>query len=180
MTSRLGISLRILLAIALGTIVVILILRYGDQSVPEAAPSHLYQPGNPAWPAAIIWWSSAGAAAGILAGFVALRVKGSTVGFSLAALFLIDVCVGFILSGVWLHTTGPLMFSDLLKLGAINSFYFIAVSTVPAVLGLFAGSLTAGAVDAVIDRRSALEIMPDELREKYEHDHPKHHGIGQN
>ncbi len=179
MTSRLGVFLRILLAIALGTIVVILILRYGDQSVPEAAPSPLYQPGNPAWPAAIIWWSSAGAAAGIIAGFVALRIKGSTVGFSLATLFLIDVCVGFILAGVWLHASGSLVVSDIVKLGAIDSFYFIAVSTVPAVLGLFAGSLIAGAVDVLIDRRSALEIMPDELREKYEQDHPKHHGLGQ-
>jgi hypothetical protein len=170
MNSRVAHALRILIGSVLGTIVGIIILKYGDYYEPAVMPSHLYQTGTSVWVAGLGWWAGAGLAIGFIAGLITLRLNDArtfmTNALSAAGAFVIMVAI----LSYQRFDLAPdqLTLVNYLIVYGTNLIYFMYLGTFPALFGILIAQLIIGPFN--VKKRSALSIMPDELRERFEHD----------
>lgn len=170
MNSHTAHALRILLGSVVGAIVSIVILKYGDYYQPAVMPSRLYQTGTDVWIGGLIWWGGAGLAIGFIAGLISLRMQDArtfmTNAAAAAGAFLIMIAIlsyqRFDLAPDQLTVVNYLI------VFGTNLIYFIYLGTFPAIFGILIAQLVISPIN--IKRRSALDIMPDELRARYQHD----------
>ncbi len=156
--------LRFIIAPLLSTVTGIVILRIGDHFSlfgPFSRPSLIEVPTG-LIPAIFPWISAVGAAAGaisaITAGFSDNR-RNVEQGFTLTALSFVLICLVQTLS-----IQGLMPITDYLFGVAIRLFYLTLIGFLGALFGNLAGAVI---VNLLSPRRSALEIMPDELRERF-------------
>jgi len=156
-----NIRVRYFAGILLATVVAILLLKFADGQIPQAEPSHLWEENNPYSLFSLPWWVGSGAVMGVVIGLVLFRVESQMQrGVMMLSLAIILVAATLAL----LTFTGYTISLRAYALAAgFDILTFFLVATLPALAGLTVTSM----LTSRPARRSAIEIMPDELREKY-------------
>lgn len=157
---------RILVGVVLGTIVGIALLHFGDFEEPAVQPSHIYQPGNPIWTAGIPYWWLAGAGIGVMAGLASFRYRGRLAALSLVAAAGGVLGTTFVAAFQSLAQSHEVTLNNLLIEGGIYTGFFVVLTFLP----IFLVVVIMSSLFARERYRSALDIMPDELRHHYEAD----------
>jgi hypothetical protein len=161
-------TMRVLIGSLAGTALAFTILKIGDAVNPTfIKPSLLFIGGLDFWVAGMVWWMSAGLAIGICAAAATIRLdEVNTLHFNaLSALLSVIELVAlssylrFGLSGV------PLTWLAYLQAYLLNLIFFLFLALFPILLGILLGRLVFSLFN---QRRSAMAIMPDELRERYQ------------
>lgn len=155
---------RVALGATLGAAGGIVALRFGDTVDPAVLPSHVYQIGNYTWPAGIIWWWLAGAVIGVCGGAISFRYRGRVSTLSLIAATVAVVAMNLVLAYLALASVNAVSVPNLLIEWATYTAFFTIITALPILLIVIILSSTF----ALGKSRSALEIMPNELRQPFE------------
>jgi hypothetical protein len=155
------IRVRYVAGILLATVVAILFLKFADGQVPKAEPSHLWEENNPYSLFSLPWWVASGALMGVVIGLSLFRMENQmqrgAILLSVAILLVAAILASLTFTGF------TLTLQTYAIAAGIDIVSFFLVATLPALAGLTVTSM----LTSRPARRSAIEIMPDELREKY-------------
>lgn len=173
MRDRIEFLIRVMITTLFAIGAAIAILKLGDLNEPAVAPTQIYQPGNGVWAAGLLWWLGSGAAIGFLSAFGALRARLRGAQVSLTTIFLAIVLTASILAGMFLARIDALTFGNFSQLAGIYSAFYLLLTFLPAIVAMLVGNILVNFIDGLFDRRSTLEIMPEELRR--EHDERQAH-----
>jgi hypothetical protein len=165
MTARRIRRIRFVAGILLATVVAILILKYADTQNPAAQPSHLWEEGNDFSITSLPWWLASGGAIGVVAGLVFFRVEVESQmrrGMAMASCTIVLVAV--ILAFLSFKMSGySFTLQQLAIVAGLDIVEYFILATLPALACLALVSM----LTSRPARRSAVDIMPRELREQY-------------
>lgn len=173
MNARLEQAIRIAIGSVIGVIVAYIILKIGDYNEPAVQPSLLYQEGSGVWVAGFIWWTSAGLAIGLAAGLITVRMETARtfITNAFSALGAIIILVAILSYQRFALSPDQLDLGNYLIVYGSNIVYFMYFATFPAIFGILIAQIL---IAPFAKRRSALPIMPDELRERFLQEQAEH------
>jgi hypothetical protein len=163
--SRRAFWIRFVVGMVVSVIAGVIILRIGDEKAPLALPSQL---GNfaLAWGQAFTWWCFTGAVIAAISTLAMFRSGGSEMAGGLQIAFAASVVLVIVLT-IWKFVPYPGELSPFSLIVAFLSalFVFGISAFLPETLTVFLLSILLAWIAS--PNRSAIDIMPDELRERY-------------
>ncbi|SRR5579884_1360788 len=157
--------IRFVVGILLATVAAILVLKYGDIQNPVAQPSHLWEAGNDFSLTSLPWWVASGAAIGLVVGLTLFRVEVESQVRRGAAMICSTIVLAAVILAFLAFMEGGYTFTlqDFAIAAGLDIVEYFMLAILPAMACLILVSV----LTSRPTRRSAIEIMPEELRTQY-------------